>query len=203
MTIFFHPPEFFPPMDFFFGLLNSDVWVVLDHVNFAARSRQSRCRLKTESGIQQLAVGVKRPCNKPIFEMVIDNLQGWRRNFLKSIAQDYHQAPFFKDYFEEITYYIESPNVLLEPLNLQTTMWAAELMGKRVKTFYTKEQFTTYPISRVIPILLDRLKDEPFKDVFIHPEYKQMTDPFEKDLSILDALFCIGAEKTKELLINT
>jgi hypothetical protein len=190
-------------MDFFFGLLHSNIWVVVDHAIFLPRSRQSRCRVKTESGIQQLAVAVKRPCNKPLCEMVIDNLQNWRKNFLKSIELDYSKAPFFRDYFDEIKYYIESPNVLLEPLNLQTTMWAAELMGKHVQPFYTKTQFTSWSVSRAIPVLMDKLNGEPLREVFVHPVYKQLTDgPFEKDLSILDALFCIGAQETRKLLSN-
>jgi hypothetical protein len=134
--------------------------------------------------------------------MVIDNVRNWRKHFLKSIEMDYHNAPFFKDYFDEIKYYIESPNVLLEPLNLQTTMWAAELLRKHVQAFYTKTQFTTLSVSRVIPALMDKLNGEPFRDVFIHPIYKQLTDPFEENLSILDSLFNIGAEETRKLLAD-
>lgn len=200
MILFFHTPEFFPPLDFWFGLLNSDAWVVLDHVRFTTRSRQSRCRIKCDSSIQQLAVAVKRPCNKAICNMVIDNFHPWRRYFIRAIEKGYSDTPYFNGYFEGLKYYIEAPNVLLETLTLQTTLWVAELMGRHVRLFCTKDYYKNYPASKVIPILLDKLGGEPFHERFNHPYYQQRAEPFEKDLSILDALFCCGAEDVRKLL---
>ncbi len=206
--IFFHAPEFFPPLDFFYGLVNSDVWVVLDHVRFTSRSRQSRCRIKTNDGIEQLSVGVKRPQNKPVYATVIDSSQNWKRQFLKKIKMYYRDTIFFDEYFPEIIQIIESPNVLLETLTLQSTLWVGELLGKKPRYFRTSELDTSrggrytnkYPVSKVIPLLLEKYHAVPFNRPFCHPEYPQRSGPFEKDLSILDCLFCVGAENVKLLL---
>jgi hypothetical protein len=199
-VIFFHAPEFFPPLDFFFGLLNSDLWVVLDHVIFTTRSRQSRCRVKTDSGVQLLALAVKRPCNKPICDMVIDNAQPWRKAFLKAIERNYSDSPFFLDYYRDVRNHVEAPHVLLETFTLETTLWAASLMGKQVEFIRTSPHYTKYPTSKIIPILLDKFEGALFNEQFVHPYYPQRTEPFERDLSILDVLFNVGKENAKVLL---
>lgn len=47
---------------------------------------------------------------------------------------------------------------------------------------------------------MDKLDGEPFSEQFQHPYYPQHSEPFEEDLSILDVLFNIGADKAKILL---
>jgi hypothetical protein len=200
--IFFHVPEFFAPLEFFFGLLNSDIWVVLDHVTFLPRSRQSRCRVKKVDGIRQLPVAVKRPCSKPFCNMVIDNSQSWRRLFLKAMREDYGVSPFFREYFDDVKYFVESPHVLLENINMQTTAWAAEAMGKQMRCVYSKNYYTDTPVSEVIPQLLNKLDGELFSYVFEHPVYQQRTEPFESELSVLDSFFNVGAQETKRMLME-
>lgn len=215
-VLFFSPPQFFPPLDFFFGLLNSDIWVVLDHVRFTSRSRQSRCRIKTDEGIAQLQIGVKRPQNKPICATVIDNralgesIHPWKHDFLRNIKLYYHDTPFFNEYYPEIVCCIEGPNVLLETLTLGTTLWAAHLLGKEIQYFRTSDLGTTYsshdrytakfPISRIIPLLLEKFSAVPFNTPFSHPEYPQRQGPFERDLSVIDSLMCVGADNVRVLL---
>jgi hypothetical protein len=199
-TVFFHTPEFFPPLDFFWGLLNSDLWVVLDHVTFTSRSRQSRCRIKSENGVSLLAMGVVRPCNKPIHKTLIDNMQPWRRLFLKYIERFYKETPYFGLFYPDLVGFIESPTVLLETFTLNTCLWAAEQMGKQVEFIRTSEEYTKYPVSKIMPIVLQKVGGQLFNQPFIHPTYPQHYDPFERDLSILDALFCVGPENTALML---
>ena len=199
-TVFFHCPEFFPPLDFFWGLMNSDLWVVVDHVTFTSRSRQSRCRIKSENGVSLLALGVVRPCNKPICKTIIDNMQPWRRNFLKLIRRFYEDTPFFSVLYPEVELFVESPTVLLESFTLKTCLWAAEQMGKQIEILRTSEYYTKYPVSKIMPLILDKVGGEPFNLPFHHPTYPQHYEPFEKDLSILDALFCVGPKNTALML---
>lgn len=213
-TIFFHAPEFFPPLDFFHGLLNSDIWVVLDHVRFISRSRQSRCRIKTDNGITLLSVTVKRPQNKPICNTIIDNnsheSQPWQHIFLKELKRYYFDMPFFGEYYPGIADFIKRPNVLLETLTLQSCLWMGEILGKKIEYARTSELRTAkrgrytrkFPVSKVIPLLLEKTCGTIFNDPFQHPVYLQRTEPFEKNLSVLDALFCVGADNIKFLLMK-
>jgi hypothetical protein len=206
-VLWFHPPDFFPPLDFFFGLLNSDVWIVVDHTSYTARSRQSRCRVKSSSGITQLPVTVVRPCTKPLCRMVINEMYPWRRLFLRNIRQYYSEAPFFDEYYDAIRGFIEGSYVLLETLTLESCLWVADLLGKKVDFIRTSEMrncdgkpYTKFPMAKIIPLMLDRIGGHVFDKTFEHPYYPQVTEPFEKDLSIIDSLFCIGADNVKELL---
>lgn len=206
-VLFFHPPEFFPPLDFFYGLINSDVWVVVDHVEYTTRSRQSRCRVKSETGITLLPVSVVRPCNKPVCSMMINNTYPWRRIFLRLLKIYYKDAPFFDEYYYTVKEYVESPYVLLETLTLETNLWIAELLGKKVDYVRTSElqtchekRYSKFPMAKIIPVLLNKLGGELFSEVFVHPKYPQVVDPFEKDCSILDSLFCVGPENIREMI---
>jgi hypothetical protein len=198
--VFVHPPEFFPPLDFFFGLLNSDIWVILDHLQFTTRSRQSRCRLKTDMGVVQIPVTVTRPCSKPLFDMVINNGYPWRRIFLRKIKEHYSEAPFFEEYFEAIHCFVESPYVLLEQLSVESTLWVAKLLGKEVNCIRSRDIVANIgvPAAVMIPQVLEKTKGILFDEIFKHPYYPQQREPFERDCSIIDSLFCIGADAVAE-----
>lgn len=200
MKLFFCEPQFFPPLEFYFNLLHSDLWIVLDHVPYEVRTRQNRCRIRTPLGVQLLTVGVKRPCNgKPYYQIMIDNYPPWKRTFLKAIEYNYKNTPYYHEYIEEIKYYINAPNILLETLNISTTCWVSGLLHKHLQPFYTKSVCQN-PDESVIEAICEKLNGTPFTEPFVHPRYQEKFEPFEKDLSVLDALFNIGAEATKELL---
>ena len=199
-TIFFAEPNFFPPLPFFYGLLNSDVWVCLDHVRFWPRSYMQKCRLRSLTGIQNLMVTVKRPCSKPICQMVINNMHPWQKQLLNAVKHSYSNAPFFKTYYSAFEYHINSPNILIETLNVQTTLWIANTLGKHVPIIFTQNSYMSYPKAETHDLIEKKLNGIIFDEEFKHPYYKQTLEPFEPDLSVLDALFCVGANELKALL---
>lgn len=205
MKLWFSVPEFFPPLKFLHGLINSDAWVVFDHLKYQIRSRQNRCRIRTATGVQLLSVAVKRPCNKAICFTMIDNFQPWRNDFLSAIQRNYVDTPFFPYYIDGLTSFIQGPNALLETLNVRTILWMAGLMKKHIELIYTKNYFSPHPKSktsskRAISSLCAKLGGEIFQEEFKHPYYQQKFEPFEKELSTLDALFNLGAMETRKLL---
>ena len=200
VKLLFHEPLFLPPLDFFSGLVHSDIWVVMDHVPYSIRTRQNRCRIRTRTGIQLCSVSVKRPCNKLIFCTMIDNWQPWKRKFLEAVERSYMGSPFYTEYYEDLKYYVEAPNVLLETLNVQTTLWIAHLLKIEPQIVYSKSTCQNLSREESVKLLCSRLGGEEFHEQFIHPYYKQRYEPFEEGLSILDALFSISATETRRLL---
>ena len=189
-----------PSLEFFHGLVHSDCWAVMDHVPYSIRTRQNRCRIRTRTGIQLCSVSVKRPCNKLIFCTMIDNWQPWKRKFLDAIERNYMGSPFYNDYFEDLKYYVEAPNVLLETLNVQTTLWIAQLLKAQPQIVYSKSMCMSLSREEAVKLLCSRLDGEEFKEQFFHPYYKQRYEPFEEGLSTLDCLFNCGAIETRRLL---
>lgn len=200
MKLFFKEPEFFPPLEFFHGLVHSNLWVVVDHLHYVVRSRQNRCRIRTRSGVQLLSVRVKRPCSSlPLCNIMIDNWQPWKRRFLKSIERNYGETEYYDDLVYDLKYHIEAPNVLLETLNVQTILWIAKLLDTQCDLIFTKN-YPAMPKCEVVNYFCDKLNGSAFNKQFLHPFYKQRYEPFEKNLSMLDALLCLGVKETKRLL---
>lgn len=202
MKVFFHVPEFFPRLKFFYGLLNSDLWVILDNLQFKARSRQNRCRIRTRTGVQLLAVSVKRPCNKPICQMMINNLKPWKKLFFTALETNYSGTPYYGEYIDELKYYVDAPNILLETLTVQTTLWLAKILGSTLPVIHCNVTYRNLTKNQIIKEVCSNLRATAFQKKFKHPHYKQKYEPFAKGLSILDPLFCIGAQETRKLLTD-
>lgn len=201
MYLFFNEPQFFPPLEFFYGLINSDIWVVVDHLPYQSRTRQNRCRIKTSTGVSLLSVSIQF-ARKPMCEIVINNYTPWKQNFINAIQRNYADAPYYQIYFDTLKQYILGPTILLETFNVQTTLWIAGLLKASPTLIYTYHHYRHYPKQKVIEAVCHKLGGCLFEKPFSHPYYKQASISFEKDLSVLDALFCIGAGKTRELLTN-
>jgi hypothetical protein len=200
MLAFIAEPEFFPPLQYFYGLNNSVVWCVVDHTQYRIRSHHNRCRVKTGTGITLLSISVKRPCNRHIYDTLIDNSFPWKRIFLKTLENNYKEAPFYWHYAQELTNFVNSPHVLLENFNVEVTRWIARLMGIRPKIAYSKFITPQQPLEELPATVFKLTGALPLDVQFEEPHYQQMTEPFEEDLSVLDALFCVGADATKQLL---
>lgn len=180
----------------------------MDHLRFKSRSSQNTCRLRKQSGVDVVAVAVKHPCDKPLYQTQIDNARPWKYDFLRVIKRNYVDAPYFEEYFYTLSEIINTPNVLLESLNIETTKWIANLLGVTPTVIYSYQSYALNKYRRVgwasksnvTQAICARLNASVFSRTFKHPYYPQIYEPFEKDLSVLDALFCIGAEDTRELL---
>lgn len=160
-----------------------------------------KCRLRSLTGIQNLMVTVKRPCSKPISQMVINNGIPWQKNLLKAIKHAYSSAPYFEDFFPALFYHVTAPNILVETLDIQTTLWIANTMGKQIPIVFTQNYFKGVK-NQLSPVVEQKLQGTIFQEKFHHPKYPQTIEPFEPGLSVLDALFCIGPDELKQLLIR-
>lgn len=203
MTVaFFHEPETFPSLEFFYGLLNSDIWVCLDHLRFHTRCAQNQCRIRSPTGIQVLRIAVKHPCNKPIYMMMINNYAPWKRYFLKSIENSYEGTEYYNLYIDGLHNLIEGPTVLLENLNIQAIRWIASLLDKSLQIICTNTIYEKYPKSKIIKHLCEKLHATQFTDKYEPEYYPQISEPFEENLSTLDPLFSVGAEDTRRMLMK-
>jgi len=199
-TVFFHSPDFFPALPFFYGLANSDVWVVMDHVTFQSRTRQNICRVKTPTGIRLLHVPVKLPCNKPVFETMVNTYTNWQFLFLSALRSCYEDAPYYQYCIDDIKYYLQGPAVMIETLNVQTTLLVANMLKIRPEIVYSQHICSGMDEAETISYVCTKMKADAFTKEFVHPSYQQLWEPFEPNLSVLDALFCVGPDETAKLI---
>ena len=98
MIISAHQPAYNPWLGYFHKLLLSDVFVLMDDVQYEKNSFINRNKIYQKPDGLMLTI----PCKmKNYKEKVIDEIeisdQQWQVKHLKSIAQVYSKAPFYND----------------------------------------------------------------------------------------------------------
>ena len=94
MIVTIHQPDFLPWLGFFDRWEKSDLYIVLDDVQFIRRGWQHRDKIKTSQGIKWLTVPVikKNKYFQKINEVKINNSIDWRKNHLNIIEESYRKA---------------------------------------------------------------------------------------------------------------
>lgn len=108
-----HQPNYIPWLGYFYKIYKSDVFVILDDVQYSKRSYTNRNKIKTPQGAIWLTVPIN---NKGSFELNIneirtkDELQ-WKKNHIHSIKRNYTRSKYFKEFYEVLR------NIILEEYN--------------------------------------------------------------------------------------
>jgi hypothetical protein len=220
-------PTYLPWMGYFSLINQVDTFVIYDDVQFDKRSWQQRNKIKTQSGTQWLTVPVltKNKFSQKINDVSISKESGFEKDHIKAIEINYSKAPFFKIYKNEIFDCLEANHhKILELnyslilkisniLNIQTDFIKSsklkDLQGKKderlieickelsAKEYVSPEGSKSYLEGGESFLANDiKLTYQSFK----HPIYPQIYGAFESHMSVIDALFNCGSDKTFELI---
>ena len=74
MNIGIHQPQYLPWLPYFLKIDQSDVFVILDTVDFQKNGLQNRNQIKTNQGAQWLTVPVRQQLGQKIIDVRVDNL---------------------------------------------------------------------------------------------------------------------------------
>ncbi|EKD28529.1 MAG: WbqC-like protein family protein [uncultured bacterium] len=123
MKIAIHQPEFLPWTGFFHKMYISDLYVVLDHVQFKKRYFENRNRIISPNGeISYVGIPVitKGKFNQNICDVEIDSTQTrWREKILNKISHYYRRAVYFEMYFDELASIIKHEYKYLIEFNME------------------------------------------------------------------------------------
>jgi hypothetical protein len=219
MRVAIAQPTYLPWLGYFDLIDQVDAFVILDSVQFEKQSWQQRNRIKTPIGLQWLTVPVVfRGCfGQLIHEVEIRDHEFWRKH-LRAIELNYRRAPFFEDYFHELSLRLRcSAGSRLLDLNLRLIEWFMSVLGIRTPLFFSSRlglpgrrtellanicaclDATEYisPLGSADYLLqeIDRLKRRSIEVTFQnyqHPQYVQIFPPFVPYASILDLIFNAG-----------
>lgn len=118
MIITIHQPEYFPYLGYFHRLIQSDLFVFLDNVQFQ-RGYINRNRIRTHEGWQWLTVPVKSHHNRlPINKVEINQELNWREQHLRALECNYGRSACFGDYFPEIKKILNQSWKIISDLDL-------------------------------------------------------------------------------------
>lgn len=220
MRIAIAQPTYLPWLGYFDLIEQVDQFVILDSVQFEKQSWQQRNRIKTPTGLQWLSVPVifRGRLGQVIKDVEIRDPDFWR-NHLRAIELNYRRAPFFPQYFPELSAILHGGDSsrLLAELNIELMSWFLRILaikttmlrsstmdieGRRsglLISLCRKLNADSYwsPIGSAAYLLADiHLFQKEGIDVYFqhyrHPEYTQLFPPFCPFASTLDLIFNEG-----------
>ena len=222
-----HQPEYLPWLGFFKKMMNVELFVFLDDVQFRKKGWQNRNRIRINDGTTLLSIPVHTHSYPKINEVTIDNEKNWSMRHKKSILYNYARAPYFdeiKDFIESI---FEKKFQYLVDLNTEIIKFVMNELEIKSKIVFSSDlEISKKGSDRVLDICKavdadhyitgtfwaeSNLRVEEFKksniDVefqkFQHPIYKQIHGEFIPEMSIIDLLFNEGRKEAKKILQNS
>jgi hypothetical protein len=215
-----HQPDFMPWLGFFDRWAKSDLYVVLDDVQFLRRGWHHRDKIKTPQGPAWLTVPVKNKgrYEQQIREVEIDNDSNWRRKHLSTIQNAYSKAPKFDRLFPKIeAVYLKNHKKLVD-FNLDILLVLAAEFGiktpfapasdfqakgqksERLVNLVKLNKGSRYLTGKGARSYLDEdlFAAEGLEVIwqdFEHPVYPQLHGEFQPGLSALDYLMCRNGDE--------
>ena len=219
MVVTIHQPEHLPWLGFFDKVRQSDVLVLLDHVQFRKNYFQNRNRILSDKGPMWLTVPVltKSKSTQPITEVRIDNRSSprWKEKCWASMCQHYEKADCWRDH-EAFFYDLYDQNWdRLADLNESIIQYILTSLSLDVRTVRSSEMKVEGHKGDLLlsicreagaDVYLSGVSGKSYLDPnafldfgikvhfqeFHHPIYKQVYEPFASCMSAIDLLFNCG-----------
>ena len=141
MIVTIHQPDFFPWLGFFDRWQKSNLYIILDDVQFIRRGWQHRDKIKTQNGVEWLTVPVikKGQYYQQVRDVRINNNIDWRDRHLTTIQANYKDAPNFEPLFHKITIIYDKNYSLLIDFNIDILHLIASALGIQTPTVFASD----------------------------------------------------------------
>ena len=228
MIVSINQPAYLPWLGYFERIINSDLHIVLDHVQFEKNSFTNRNKIRTQKGWMWLSVPVKTKGKfgeLNINELEIDNTSRWTKKHWESIRSNYAKAKYFSEYaphFEKI-YTTERPR--LNDLMLEIIKYLLIIFDIKTSLLYSSEMNIEGKKDELVlnlcksvgaTVYLSGSQGRNYLDEFSfekegvkliyqdyhHPEYSQVYPGFEPYMAAIDLLFNCGPHSRNIILNN-
>lgn len=211
MTVTIHQPDFIPWLGFFDRWAESDLYIILDDVQFIRHGWTHRDRIKTPNGPLWLTVPVCKKGNfaQLIKDTKIDDSTDWRLRHLRTIKFNYAKAPNFISCFPNIEKIYKKRHNFLIDLNMDFLHFLADRLNiNKPCRFASDFKIKTKSSQRLVDLAdaagadvyltgvgsNDYLDESIFaaKQIkvkwqdYVHPVYEQLHGKFLPMLSALD-----------------
>jgi len=218
-TVVILQPSYIPWLGYFNKIAKSDIFVVLDNVQYKKREYQNRNRIRTKQGWLWLTVPVitKEKFFQKINEVEIDNTADWKEKHFETIKVNYSHAKFYKDYIGFFENCFQKDWQKLQDLNMEIINFALQVLDIKTPLKLESElQIEGTSTQRIVNICKklsantylsgsggkDYMNESLFQNEnigleyqsFTHPRYEQVYPGFEPYMSIIDLILNHGQE---------
>ncbi len=220
-----HQPNYLPWIGYFHKIVKSDLFIILDHVEFSRRGFINRNRVKGPNGPVWLTVPVKAHGRMRIIDVTIDDTKDWRRKHSITLQAFYGKAPYFDEVYPALKDIYEREWDKLADFNIEIIMRIVRLLN--IDCEFVKSS-TLNPQGKKMDMIINLCKKvggdvyfsgrgarryqdpdvfrkngmELIYQEFEHPVYPQRFGEFIPNLSIVDMMFNVGIKRTREILQN-
>ena len=229
-TLSVHQPHFFPWASYFLKISQSDVFILLDDVQFRKNYFQNRCEIANTLGYKKkwLSIPIKKNISSKskINEILVsEKFQG--DEVLSLIRSSYSNTPFFDQVYPDLQELFNSKDTHLCDISIRGILWCLKVLDITTKTFVSSElnlPLVDNPTTRLVNMCIYSKMNQYLSgpggkgymdltlfndnniDVLWYDsdknnfEYRQPTGSFLPSLSILDMFFSIGYKDSAKLL---
>jgi len=217
-----HQPNYLPWLGFFYKMANSDIFILLDNVQYEKNGPTNRVKIKTPQGNSWLTLSAERKFPQLVKDIKLADYQKDRENHIKAIELNYKKAKHFDYLFPELENILERDWEYLSQLNIQLIKLIKDKLDIKTEIKLASDYNISEKGSDLLIGLCQQLKadiylsgeggqkyqdEEKFKETgielehtdFSHPVYSQLWGDFEEGLSIMDLIFNCGP-KSFEIL---
>jgi hypothetical protein len=225
MIVSIHQPNYIPWAGYFHKIVRSDIFVVLDDVQFTKGSVANRNVIKGTDG-KELLLTVPVMLSKGAFqnynEIAIDYKTKWNSKQYNSIRSNYGKAPYFKALAPELEAILMTEYQTLSALNMAIIRWVMRVLDIKTKVVYSSA------VKEDVGVKNDRIihlcqhfgataylsgngarkynDEEAYKAAAIRllytqfsmEPYPQLFGPYVPNLTILDMLFNLSPAEVME-----
>lgn len=217
MIVGIHQPNYLPYLGFFEKFFRSDVYVILDHVQYTKNGFQNRNQINTKNGPVWLTIPVKHKLGMKTNEILVDNGQKWKKQHFTSILQNYAKAKYFADCIVLLENIYSGDWEKLVDINSAILKVAFSLLDPGKKIIHSSEMSLNSNGSGLILeickktnassylsgksgrsyLYLQEFEENNIEVVFQeynHPVYDQVHGSFRANLAFIDYIFNCGTE---------
>lgn len=231
-TLSAHQPHFFPWPSYFLKILRSDVFIVLDDVQFRKNYFQNRCEI---SGVgcnekQWLTLPIKKNISSKSLIKEIPFSEKFQVNdVLLKLELSYRESPFYEEVYADLKNLLHSLDENLCDFNIKTLLWCMKILNIQTEVVISSSMgmpIEKNPTQKLVNLCLNynassylsgpggrnymdlSLFQENNISVLWHDSknidfsYDQSSGSFVPNLSILDMFFYVGYDKSAKLLFN-
>lgn len=224
-----HQPNFLPWIGYFHKIVQSDIFVIIDEVQFVKGSVCNRNKIKSRDGeglLITVPVKLSKGFSQTFRKLEIAYEQNWDSKMLNLISNSYGNCKFFDEYYSDLSKILTVKYENLAALNITLIRYLCDLMNIQTPFYYQSEIEQNLGKKNQLHISLCKLFNadtylsgqgaKKYNDAnlfsqhgislvyqdFTHPVYPQLNGEFISHLSLIDFLFNCGVNEAEKVIKN-